>query len=60
MRGAIPLLPQYAFMARYSIQSKGQLYFYLYLYTIKVFATSNHHVMKIYGRIEVNPHAFLN
>jgi hypothetical protein len=29
MRGAIPPIPQYAFMARCSVKAKGQLYIYL-------------------------------
>jgi hypothetical protein len=31
MSGAIPPLPQYAFMARCSVKAQGQLYLYLYL-----------------------------
>jgi hypothetical protein len=31
MCGAIPSLPQYAFMAWYSVKAQGQLYIYLYL-----------------------------
>jgi hypothetical protein len=31
MRGAIPLLLQYASMAWCSVKAQGQLYFYLYL-----------------------------
>jgi len=31
MSGAIPPLPQYAFMAWYSIKAQRQLYLYLYL-----------------------------
>jgi hypothetical protein len=30
MRGAIPSLPQYAFMAWCSVKAQGQLYFTLY------------------------------
>jgi hypothetical protein len=33
MSGAIPTLPQYAFMAWCSVKAQGQLYIYLYLYT---------------------------
>jgi hypothetical protein len=32
MSGAIPPLPQYAFMAWCSVKAQGQLYLYLYLY----------------------------
>jgi hypothetical protein len=31
MRGAIPPLPQYAFMAWYSVKEEGQFYLYLYI-----------------------------
>jgi hypothetical protein len=31
MSGAIPPLPQYAFMAWCSVEAQGQLYLYLYL-----------------------------
>jgi len=31
MRGAIPLFPQYAFMARCLLKAQRQIYFYLYL-----------------------------
>jgi len=30
MRGAVPLLPQYAFMPWCSVKAQGPLYFYLY------------------------------
>jgi hypothetical protein len=33
MSGAIPPLPQYAFMAWYSVKTQGQLYLYLYFKT---------------------------
>jgi hypothetical protein len=32
MRGAIPPLPQYTFMALCSVKAQGQLYFYLNVY----------------------------
>jgi hypothetical protein len=32
MSGAIPPLPQYAFMAWCSVKEQGQLYLYIYLY----------------------------
>jgi hypothetical protein len=31
MRGAIPRLPQYAFMVLCSVKAQGQLYLYLYV-----------------------------
>jgi hypothetical protein len=31
MRGAMPPLPQYAFVAWYSVKAQGQLYLYLYV-----------------------------
>jgi hypothetical protein len=38
MRGALPPLPQYAFMAWYSVKAQGQLYLYVTLYKLLVCA----------------------
>jgi hypothetical protein len=48
MSGAIPPLPQYAFMAWYSVKAQGQLYLYLTCETTELYRTgSRGHVFRM-------------
>jgi hypothetical protein len=48
MRGDIPSLPQYTFMAWCSVKAQGKLYLYLYLY--KVYEENDNSWFQIYAK----------
>jgi hypothetical protein len=53
MRGAVCLLPQYAFMAWCSVEAQGQLY--LYLLHCKLVYEYTHEILVCYNRFVLLP-----
>jgi hypothetical protein len=50
MSGAIPPLPQYAFMAWCSVKAQGQLYFYLFNSAVLL----REHVFKVTANVTIS------